>query len=445
MFAHRPVPSPLLFPVPLHRLLPWLLLLACALPVAPAAATSALDRIVAVVNDDVILESELDRHLRRIRAQLQQRDTRLPPPGVLERQVLERLIINRIQLQQAQSTGIRVDDDTLNMAIGNIARENNLSLADFRSILERDGYNFGQFREDIREEITVARLLQRQVDNTVTVTDREIENYLATQAQQGNIDSEFRLSHLLIATPEAASAEDIDQARRKAEQVLAELRDGADFEQTVVAYSDGQQALDGGDLGWRKAGQMPTLFADKVNQMRVGEISDLIRSPSGFHIIKLVDARSSDQIMIRQTHARHILIKPNELVSPQDARIRLEQLRLRIEGGDDFGELARSHSDDRGTSGQGGDLGWVSPGETVPEFEQVMESLRPGELSQPFESPFGWHIVQVLERRDYDGTEAVTRGRAREAIRQRKIEEEREAWLRRLRDEAYVEYRVDGL
>lgn len=426
--------------------------IACALAlshsmivVRPAAAED-LDQIVALVNDDVVMRSELDRQIRRVTSQLQQQGTKVPAPEALEKQVLERLIVGKLQLQLADATGIKVDDETLNQAITNIAKQNGVSLTQFRDILEKDGYEFSVFREDIRDEIKMTRLRQREIDNTVTVTDREVDNYLATQKQQGGIESEYHVAHILVATPEGASADQIEETRTRAQSILETLRGGADFEQTAIARSDGQQALQGGDLGWRKASQLPTIFADVVGRMKEGDISELIRSPSGFHIVKLVGERSSGkQQVIQQTHVQHILIKPNELTSAEDARTRLQQLKLRIEGGADFAELARSNSDDRASSGNGGDLGWVGPGDLVPEFEAVMNALQPGQVSAPFTSQFGLHIVRVLDRRTVDGTNEVRRAQAREAIRERKIDEERETWLRRLRDEAYVEYRLPGL
>ena len=402
-----------------------------------------IDRIVAVVNDEVVMASELRRHTQRITAELRQRETPLPPSQVLEKQVLERLVLIRIQLQLAAQNNLRVDDDTLNRTISNIAADNKLSLAKFREILEQEEYNFSQFREDIRDEILVARLRQRQIDNLVHVSEREIDNYLATQAHQGNIDMEYRLAHILIATPEAASPETIEAAREKAEDVLKQLREGSDFNQMAVAVSDDQQALEGGELGWRLATELPSAFIDTVISLQVNDLSGLIRSPSGFHIIKLLDKRSSATEKIRQTKARHILIKPNEVISSDETQRRLRQLKLRIAGGEDLAELARSHSDDKATAAKGGDLGWVAPGDLMPKFEEVMNSLTPGAVSDPFETPFGWHIVQVLDRREQDDTGEILRAKARAAIRKRKIEEEYQAWLRRLRDEAYVEYRLD--
>jgi peptidyl-prolyl cis-trans isomerase SurA len=282
------------------------------------------------------------------------------------------------------------------------------------------------------------------VADQVSVTPQEVDDFLASQKNLGNLNEEYHLSHILITVPEAASPKQVQAARTKAEQVLAKLHTGADFREMAVSYSDGQQALEGGDLGWRKAGQLPTLFSDIVTRMHEGEISDLIRSPSGFHILKLTGRRGEKKHIVRQTHARHILIRTNEVTSDYDARTRLERLRQRLLAGEDFAALAKANSDDRGSASRGGDLGWTNPGDFVPAFAKVMNELAPGAISEPFKSQFGWHIVQVLGRRDYDNTEQYQRARAREALRARKIDERLQQWVRRIRDEAYVEYRLEG-
>jgi len=420
-----------------------ILLLFSPISLHPAGAAVELDRIVAIVNDDVVMASELQERLRTVRNQLRQQGTQMPPTSQLKKQVLDRLIMTKLQLQMARNTGIRVDDETLNRTISGIAAENGVSLTQFRDILERDGYSYAGFREDIRNEIMISRLRQRAVENRVSVSEREMENYLANQQFQGETEVEYRLSHILIALPRSPTTRELEKTRQKAEQILDELRADADFSKTAATYSDGQQALEGGDLGWRKAGRVPTLFADTVSNMKKGDISDLIRSSSGYHIIKLTDVRDSEKVVITQTRARHILIRTDELTSEEDAVRRLTQLKMRVQGGDDFAELARGHSNDTVSAADGGNLGWVSPGELVPEFEEVMNSLAPGEVSDPFQTQFGWHIVQVLERREHDSTEDVRRARAREAIRQRKLEEARENWLREMRHDAYVEYRLD--
>lgn len=411
--------------------------------ISTAHADVPLDRIVAVVNEDVIMESELREKLRTIMNQMNEANAQLPPADILEKQVLENLILSKLQLQFAANTGILVDDETLNRTINNIAEENKVTLTEFREVLERDGYSYERFRESIRDEMIIARLKQRQVDNRINITDREIDNYLSNEQQQGGTENEYRISHILISIPESATNEEIEQARLVGEKVLEDLGNGEDFAKLAKNVSEGQQAQGGGDLGWRKTSEVPTLFADTIAGMKEGEVSQLIQSPSGFHIIKLTGLRSGDKYMVTQTHARHILIKPNELINDEDARIRLEQLKLRASGGDDFSELARSHSEDTASAVNGGDLGWASPGVMVPEFENEMQQLEPGQISDPFKTPFGWHIVQVLERREHDSSEEHKRTRAREAIRKKKIDEAQQNWLRGLRDESYVEYRLD--
>lgn len=400
-----------------------------------------LDRIVAVVNDDVLLESELNEMEQTVRQQLQQRNQQIPSSNILRRQVLERLIVQRIQVQRAAEMGVRVDDDALNAAMGQIAQNNNMTLRQFRDAIEADGYSFGSFRESIREEMLISRLRKGQVEDAITVSDREVENFLATQSIQGNQETSFRLQHILIALPDPASPEEVQEAKARLAEIKKLLADGGDFAEVAAGYSDGQNALEGGDLGWRAQGELPSLFAGVAPQLAVGEVSDEIRNASGFHLVKLADKRSEESHMVKQTKASHILIQTNELVTDDDARNRLEQLRERIVNGEDFAELARAHSDDTGSAIEGGSLGWTSPGVMVPEFEEVMERLAEGEVSEVFQSRFGWHMIKLEERREQDMAEEFNRNTAREQIRQRKIEEELESWLRALRDEAYVEYR----
>jgi peptidyl-prolyl cis-trans isomerase SurA len=428
-----------------------LLLAACLVagPYSGAAAQSAprvieLDRIVAVVNDDVIVRSELEARTRLVKDQLRQSGTAPPPEDVLGKQVLERLILERLQIQIAERAGMRVEDETLNKAVEQVARQNNLNVSQFKQVLERDGFDFAKFRQDVRNEILISRLQQRQLQNRITVSDRDIDNYLSTLQTQGTDASAYRLLHILVAVPEAASSQDIARARREAEQIVEELRNGSDFAKLAVSRSDGQQALQGGDLGWRDGSELPTIFADVVPKMSRGGISDPIKSSSGFHVVQLADVRgAAGQHLVVQTHARHILVRPNEVTSDAEAMARLEQLRVRIVNGDAFEELARAHSDDRGSALQGGDLGWVNPGDTVPDFETTMNDTPVGSLSEPFKTRFGWHLVQVLDRREFDDTVKVKRSRAADQLRQRKMDEELQNWLRQIRDEAYVELRLD--
>ncbi|BBP02896.1 chaperone SurA [Sulfuriferula plumbiphila] len=405
-----------------------------ALPIKP------LDSIVAVVNDDVITRHDLDERYDRAVQQLKTRNIPLPSRAVLEKQLLERMINDRIQLQFASQTGIRVDGPTLDRALNRIAAQNNMNLEQFRTALAKEGMAFNKFRDDIRDEIILQRLREREVDSKINITEAEVDAYLENQAKQGQED-EYNIAHILIRIPEAATTEQIQQQRARAQKVLDELRKGADFAQLSASYSDASNALEGGNMGWRRGSQLPTLFADALARMQPGQISDIIRSSNGFHILKLIDKRGQNaKMVVQQTHVRHILIKTNELVSEDDARNRLLQIRERLLNGAKFEDMARQYSDDS-SAAKGGDLGWVSPGETVPEFERAMNALKPGEISQPVQTPFGLHLIQVLARRDQDVTKERQRLLARQALRERKIEEAQQEWLRQLRDSAYVEYR----
>ena len=400
-----------------------------------------VDSIVAVVNDDVITRHDLDVRYERAVQQLKARNTALPPRAVLEKQLLERMINDRIQLQLAAQTGIRVDAAQLDKAVERIAEQNKLTLPQFQAALKKEGIEFNQFRKDIRDEIILTRLHEREVDNKVNVSEAEVDAYLENQAKQGQED-EYNLNHILIRIPEGATTEQIQKLHARAQQVLDLLNKGDDFAQVSASYSDAPNALEGGAMGWRRNSQLPTLFADVLSKMKPGQLSEILRSSGGFHILKLNDKRGQDvNTVVKQTHARHILIKTNELVSAADAKNRLLQIRERILNGTKFEDMARQYSDD-GSAAKGGDLGWLSPGETVPEFEHAMDALKPGEISQPIQSPFGYHLIEVLGRRDQDVTKERQRVLARQALRERKIESAQEDWLRQLRDSAYVEYRT---
>ena len=417
----------------------------CASGVATQTSAGVeLDRVVAVVNDDIISASELDARLGRVREQLRQSGTAPPPPDALRRQVLERLILRRLQLQIALNSGMRVGDESLNRTILRIAEQNELTLREFRDAVERDGLDFARFREEIRDDILIAEVRRRRVENQINISQRDIDDYISMMESRGaEADRHrYRIGHILIAVPDGASSEEIGEARERAERVLEELRAGADFANMAVTHSDGQKALEGGDLGWRLASDLPTMLADAVLRLETGDVSEPVRSASGFHLVKLVDRQGSQRQMIRQTLARHILITLDALTDNAEARRQLGVLRERIVNGEDFGELARTHSDDPGSASRGGELGWIDPGNTVPVFERTMDSLAPGAISEPFRSRFGWHLVQVLERRDRDATETSRRAEARRRLRTRKIEENTQAWLRRVRGEAYVEYRL---
>lgn len=404
-----------------------------------------IETIAAVVNEDVITRTELEKRLQLIKQQLQQKGTPLPPDNLIRKQVLDQMVLERLQLQEADKLGIRIDDETVNQVIANLARENNMSLEQFREVLGREGFGFREFRDNIRQELILTQLRKQRVANRIKVTEREIDNYLATMATRKGRNTEYHLAQILIALPEAASPEQVQAARETAEDILARLREGADFAQTAIEVSNGRHSLEGGDLGWLKAGQIPTIYSGLITDMKEGEISNVIRSPSGFHIVKLLETRGDEnRHVVHQTHARHILIKPTEVLSLEEARDRITKLRQRIvEDGANFAILAETNSDDPGSASQGGDLGWVNPGTMVPEFEKQMNALQPGEISKPFQTEFGWHIVQVLDRRDYDDTSKVRRSQARQNIGQRKTNAALQTWLRELRSEAYVEYRLD--
>ena len=411
--------------------------------VGPANSMEQIDRIIVVVDEDVVMQSELQSQMRRVREQLRQQGTALPPTSVLERQIMERLILQKIQLQRAAESGVEVADDRLEAAINDIANKNQLNISQFKEILKSDGYQFSEFREQIRDEIMIASLRSQEVDRRIQVSENEINNYISNEFSQGASELEFRIAHILISIPADATGAEQIEARERAESTLERLDDGAEFGDLAIAVSDGQNALEKGDLGWRRSEEIPSLFGAIVRDMKVGDTSGIITSPSGYHLIQLTDRRSGEEILVEQTLARHILLTTNELVTEQDALLRCKQLKIRLDGGDDFAVLARTNSDDRGSAIEGGDLGWVSKGQMVPEFEEVMLYTEIGEISHPFRSEFGWHILQVLDRRSYDGTEDVKRAKARSAISQRKKDERYQSWLRRLRDEAYVEFRAD--
>ena len=413
---------------------------------APAPARAqvlAVDRIIAVVNSEAVTRSELQARMAFLERQMRGQGVALPPRDVFERQVLERIITERAQLQLAAETGLRVDDAQLDRTLRRIAEENKLSIQQLRDAVEKDGVPFARFREDVRNEIILARLREREVDNRLVVSDAEIDQFLATQEAQAGKSVEYNVSHILLRVPEQASPEQIQGVRRRAEEALAQLRAGQPFAQVAAAFSDAPDALQGGALGWRSPARLQAAFAEVLAKMKPGDLSPVLRSPNGFHVLKLADVRGADATaVITQTHARHILIKTSELVSENDARNRLVQLRERIENGASFADLARLHSED-GSAANGGDLGWVSPGDTVPEFERAMDALRPGQLSEPVKSPFGWHLIQVEERRTQDVTKDRQQLVARQAIRARKGDEAYQEWLRQLRDRTYVEVRLE--
>ena len=400
-----------------------------------------LDAIAAVVDDDIITHRELGSSLASIRAQIQQRGNPLPPQDVLVTRVLERLILGKLQQRAAQRVGVVVDDQTINAAMTDIANQNNLSLSQLRQVLAKDGIDFARFREDVQRQLLVTRLRQRVVDSRIQISDQEVNNWLLS-ARGNQAGREYHLGQIIIGLPEGASPEQIQSAREQAENVLQQLRQGADFKPLAASVSAGRQALEGGDLGWRTVDRIPALFVDDVLKLQPGETSGLIRSPSGFHIIKLIEVRDSGERTVTQTSVSHILITTNDQISDDAARTQLERLRERVVNGEDFAALARAHSKDPGTAHKGGDLGWVSPGSLAARFEEEMNQLDTDQVSEPFQTQFGWHLVQVHGRRQEGGVDESRRAAARESLFKRKSEEEWDLWLRRLRDEAYVDVRL---
>lgn len=409
----------------------------------PQQQVAVIDAVVAVVNDDVITRRELDDRLRVVVRQLQKQGTPLPAPEVLEKQILERMITDMLQAQFAKESGIRVDDTQLDLAITRIAQQNNFpSLPEFRAKLETEGVDFKKFREEIRSEIISTRLREREVEGKLIISDSEVDSYLANKTKMGNEEEEFHLAHILVVVPEQASAEKIQASRERAEQAWNQLKGGADFAQVAAGYSDANDALKGGDLGWRPSDRIPPLFVNELQKLQPGQTTAVLRSPGGFHIIKLVEKRSgSAPVVITQIHARHILIKTSEIVPEAEARKRITEIKQRIEGGADFAEQAKRYSQD-GSAQQGGDLDWLSPGQTVPEFEDAVNKLQPGTMGV-VQTQFGWHLIQVLERRNTDVSEQQKRQQARIAIGTFKSDELYQDWLRQLRDRAFVEYRLE--
>ena len=402
-----------------------------------------LNRIAAVVNTDVILVSELNASVEKVVAQLNQKGTQLPDRDVLVKQVLERLVIDKLQMQIAERNGLNIDDNTLNEEIEALAKSNGVNLSEFRKVLEEEGYSYSAFRENIRKKLILEEVRRQMVANRIKVNDQEINNLLASMEASGAGDVKYHFAHIMILIPEAAGPDEIEAARSRANSILTRVREGSDFEQTAIAESDGQNALEGGDLGWRSIGQIPSLFTETARHIQVGQVSDLIQSPGGFHIIKLMEKSGEETHMVNQTKVRHILIKTDTVNSEEDVKIRMQQLEIRLEGGEDFADLARSNSQDTLSAARGGELGWVSEGDTVPRFEAAMDKLAIGETSKPVKSRFGWHIIQVEGRRQHDSTDQYERAKAKQLIQARKYEEELVLWLRRLRDESYVEYRLD--
>ena len=402
-----------------------------------------LDRVVAIVNDGVVLNSELDAQQELVSELLRQQKLELPAQNVLRQQVLERLVLQEIQMQRANRAGIKVSDEQVNAALQDVARHNGMTLSQLPDALAQQGEDYAGYREELRKEITLSLLRQRDVLQRISVTPREIDQYLEKQAKTPSERSEYNVSHILIAVAQEASPAQLDQAARRAADVYQRAKGGEDFAKLAVAYSSSQTALEGGALGWRKGSELPTFLTDVVARLKPGEVSEPLRTPTGYHIVKLNEIRGSanDKAVEDQVHVRHILMKTNELADEATVRGKLTALRERISKGEDFAGLAQTNSEDPGSAAEGGDLGWAGPGSFAPEFEQAIAALKDGEISQPFHTQFGWHIVQMMGHRRFDNSDELKRRQAMEAIRAGKADEETELWLRRMREEAYVEYK----
>jgi peptidyl-prolyl cis-trans isomerase SurA len=427
------------------RSIPLLLVLALvAAAPAPAAELSKrgelLDRVAAIVNENVISQSELDDQVSVISQRLAEQRTATPPADVLRKQVLDRLIVQEVQMQRAGRLGLKVSDEQLNAALNEIATRNNITLADLPRALASQGIDYGSYRENMRKEIALTSLRQRDVIGKINVTPRELEQFIERQKKLPSATTEYNVSHILIAVVQDAAQSQVDELAKRAQDIYERASGTEDFGRLAVAYSNSQTALEGGSLGWRKGPELPTFFAEEIVKLKPGGISKPIRTPSGFHLIKLNETRSTDaNRIIDQTHARHILIKPNELQDDATVRQKLAAIRERILKGEEFAAFASSMSEDSGSAVNGGDLSWTGPGTFVPEFESTMNGLAIDEISAPIRSPFGWHIIQVLGRRSFDTTEEQIRQRAFNQLRESKADEETELWLRRLRDEAFVD------
>ena len=431
----------------------WLvsLMLALMLPISAYAQTATqranqpqtLDRIVAVVNDGVITQYQLDNRTRSITAQLHRQKVQLPPQDLLRRQVLDQMITERAQVQQAKEAGIRVEDNELSQGLDRVAANQKMSTAQLRQTVEKDGIKWHDFREEIRDQMMIARIREREVDAKINVTPGEVDNFLANQSTTAGAGEEVHLAHILIRIPEGASPETLQKLRLKAVNIDEQARAGRDFAQLAASYSEANDAMQGGDLGFRPVDSLPQVMASAIANLRPGQVSEVVRSPSGFHIVKLIARRGGHALpQVQQTHARHILIKVTEITSESEAKQKITQVQQRLKNGEDFAALAKLYSQD-GSAQKGGDLGWLYPGDTVQPFEQAMNALKVNEISGPVQSPFGFHLIQVLERRTTDVSQERQRQRAMMALRQRKLEDANLEWVRQVRDRAYVEIRLE--
>lgn len=398
-----------------------------------------LDRVVAIVDNDVVMQSQLDQRLREVRQTIQKRGAPLPPEHVLTQQVLERLIIENIQLQIGERSGIRITDEELNQAMGTIAQRNNMSLDQFRAALAHDGLSYDDAREQVRREMIISRVRQRRVAERIQVSEQEVQNFLASDMGKIQLSEEYRLANILIPVPDGASPETVQAAGRQAAEVYQQLKQGADFSQVAVSRSAGDNALEGGEIGWRKAAQLPSPFDSMIGSLAVGDVTEPVRTPGGYIILKLEEKRGGSKMLRDEVHVRHILLKPSEIRSEEATQQLAEKLYERIQAGESFGELAKKYSEDPGSALNGGDLNWVDPESLVPEFREVMTNAPQNQVTKPFRSPFGWHVLEVLGRRATDSSDKFREQQAAQTLRARKYDEELQAWLRQIRDEAYVE------
>ncbi|QJP11865.1 peptidylprolyl isomerase [Pseudomonas multiresinivorans] len=398
-----------------------------------------LDRVVAIVDNDVVMQSQLDQRLHEVRATIQKRGAPLPPEHVLTQQVLERLIIENIQLQIGDRSGVRITDEELNQAMGTIAQRNNMSLDQFRAALSHDGLSYDEAREQVRREMIISRVRQRRVAERIQVSEQEVQNFLASDLGKIQLSEEYRLANILIPVPDSASPETVQAAARQAQEMYQQLKQGADFGQLAVSRSAGDNALEGGEIGWRKAAQLPSPFDSMVGTLAVGDVTEPVRTPGGFIIIKLEEKRGGSKMLRDEVHVRHILLKPSEIRSEEETQRLAEKLYERIQAGESFSDLAKKFSEDPGSKLNGGDLNWVDPESLVPEFRDVMNNAPQGQVTKPFRSPFGWHVLEVLGRRATDSSDKFREQQAAQTLRARKYDEELQAWLRQIRDEAYVE------
>ncbi len=430
---------------PIRRARPVMLpLLLCLLAAAPSAQAEEqfLDRVVAIVDNDIIVQTELNRRSAAIRQQLRERNTPLPDASTFAQQVLDKMIIDRIQLHLAASNGIEVSDDELNSTLDRIAQSNELSLAEFKQQLEAEGQNYLEVREQIRSEILVTRTQERLVNPRIHISELEISNLLASEQGQKNAEPLLHIGHIMIPLADAANVAELAEAQQQTDNIYQKLLDGADFAATAVATSKGPDALNGGDIGWRKPSELPKAAAAAVKDLEAGQLTQPFRVGGGFHILKVIERRGGGQQLIEQAQVRHILISPSEIRSPAEAQLLSLELHRRLNAGEDFAILAKQYSDDPGSGSNGGELGWTMDGQMVPEFEQTVHATAIGEISAPFKSQFGWHLLQVTDRRQQDFGQQILRNQARENIRKRKFDESLANWLREIRAEAYVEIKL---